>query len=107
MSNTLIWQNRKCKIEDGQFWMSAVGEHDNYDVNVPRTPTTAICGSLPIAEKSLPNSDRVIRMAVIDDNKIFMESPYDRYFILEGNPCDGGRIYETKVIYDKDSDPDN
>ncbi len=40
------WQGRECKIEDGCWMMSMVGEPDNWDYGAGG-PTAAVAGSLP------------------------------------------------------------
>ncbi len=87
----MMWQNRECKIEEGTWMMSAVGEPDNFDFFPKKfNKGSAVAGSLP-GDGFIPHRE-VEKMLPVDEERLIFVATDGTLWLLTGNPADGGRI---------------
>ena len=95
----VIWQDRLCFIEkDGSWTCSAVGLYTDFDFD-SNTKDAAVSGSLPEFHPPpqpgffVHAKPRITKnLVVIDDQRLLLVGTDDTFWLLTGNPCDGGRI---------------
>lgn len=87
-----LWKNRKCYVDpDGTWFMSAVGEHDNFDV----APAVYSKGQA-VAGKLMELDQHIVAMIPIDEDRLLFRTESGRLFLLTGDPMVDGFINEVE-----------
>lgn len=85
------WNGRTCKVEEGCWCMSAVGNPDDWDYARDEIrPRTAVAGTAMIYWGA--PAEQVALMFKADEDKILLVTEFGKCQILEGDPMVGGRI---------------
>lgn len=93
IGHCITWRDRLCGIDnDGTWYMSAVGEHFNFDVSPVKSHCgQAVAGSLP-GDGTRMGGRGAVRMAVVDDERLVMVADDGSIWLLTGDPMAKGRF---------------